>query len=413
MESPTVSIQIRNARPDEFADFIDAAGTGFLDRPDSARIATEAVQIWDPARVWAAFEDGRICGTFRSWGTEITVPGGARLPASAVAAVSVKPTHRRRGILSSLAAAEHAAIRERGELFGLLYASEYPIYGRFGYGPGSRVADWTLQASHTGFVGRAVSGVELITPDEAAASILKDVFDAWRAGQAGELRRRDFTWLDAVGIRESGWGPSWKGFIAVHRGPSGEPDGYARYRGEEKFVDRQPASTIRVNELHALNDVAYAALWRFLAEVDLVTTVIAPGRSPSERLPWLLTNARAAVPGEIGDGLWVRLFDVAGALAARRYEREDGLVLEVVDAELGPPVRVALDATPDGATCVPTDGSPDLTLPIAALGAAYLGGTRLRDATIASGMDEHTPGALARADALLRTADEPWCSTFF
>jgi hypothetical protein len=54
-----------------------------------------------------------------------------------------------------------------------------------------------------------------------------------------------------------------------------------------------------------------------------------------------------------------------------------------------------------------------MTLHVAALGAAYLGGTRLRDAVLAGGCDEHSPGALARTDALLRTPDEPWCSTFF
>ena len=41
-----------------------------------------------------------IRGTFRSWATELTVPGGAALPASAIAAVTVRPTHRRRGILT-------------------------------------------------------------------------------------------------------------------------------------------------------------------------------------------------------------------------------------------------------------------------------------------------------------------------
>jgi predicted acetyltransferase len=146
--------------------------------------------------------------------------------------------------------------------------------------------------------------------------------------------------------------------------------------------------------------------------VDLVATVTARPH-PSDRLPWLLTNARAAIVSEVSDGMWVRLFDIPRALAARTYEREDELVLEVIDAEAGSPVRVVLDATADGATCTPSDRSPDLTVPVAALGAAYLGGTRLRDVTLSTGVDEHTLGALARADALLRTADEPWCSTFF
>ena len=51
---------------------------------------------------------------------------------------------------------------------------------------------------------------------------------------------------------------------------------------------------------------------------------------------------------------------------------------------------------------------------IEALGAAYLGGARLRDASIAhGGIDERKRGAVRRLEGLLRTADEPWCSTFF
>ena len=190
-------------------------------------------------------------------------------------------------------------------------------------------------------------------------------------------------------------------------------DGYARYQAEGKYEQRQPRGRIKVNELHALTDEAYHALWRFLAETDLVSTVTAEGRSPAERLPWLLTNHRAAVVSDVGEGMWVRLFDVPRALEARTWEREGGVVLEVVDDELDAPLRLALETSADGATCRPTDRSPDLTLPVAALGAAYLGGTRLRDVVIGTGADEHRPGALAEADALFLTADEPWCSTFF
>ena len=82
---------------------------------------------------------------------------------------------------------------------------------------------------------------------------------------------------------------------------------------------------------------------------------------------------------DVGDGMWLRIFDVPRALEARRYERTGRIVLEVVDQELNAGrIRVELDAGPDGATCRPVDTSPDLTVHVAALGAAYLGGTRLR-----------------------------------
>ena len=48
--------------------------------------------------------------------------------------VGVLPTHRRRGILRRLMAAELADIRAWGEPIAALWASEPSIYGRFGYG---------------------------------------------------------------------------------------------------------------------------------------------------------------------------------------------------------------------------------------------------------------------------------------
>lgn len=387
--------------------------TAFLDRPDVSKVAAELKGLWDLDRVWAAVDGERICGTYRSWPTEMTVPGGAQLPAGAVSAVSVLPTHRRQGVLRAMTAAEHAGMRERGEVFGLLFAAEYGIYGRFGYGVGTRPATWTLDTHRTGFLLGTTSGIELLTPKEARETITS-VFEAWRMQSVGEIRRIDYRWDFDLGIRDRAWGKPWRGFVIVHRDAAGNADGYALYRAEEKWEQGQPRNTLNVDALHALNDDAYAALWRFLAEVDWVATVKAEGRFLSERLPWLLTNARAAAPSDVSDGLWVRIFDAPRALEARTYERSGSLVLEVIDAEAaGGRVRVHLDAGPDGARATLTNRSADLSIDIGALGAAYLGGTRLRDAVLAAGFDEHRRGALAKADALLRTADEPWCSTYF
>src|SRR3972149_11165133 len=134
--------QVRTIREDELPAYIDAMTTTFIDRPAVVEIAGDVKGLWDLQRAWAAFDGDRICGTFRSWATELTVPGGGRLPAAAMTNVAVLPTHRRRGVLRAMIAAEHAAVRERGEAVGVLYAAEYPIYGRFGYGPGCQIATW-------------------------------------------------------------------------------------------------------------------------------------------------------------------------------------------------------------------------------------------------------------------------------
>jgi len=414
-------IDIRPVGDDDLVPWLDTMSTGFLDRPDTARIADEIRPHWDLGRCWAAWDEGRIVGTLRTWAGELTVPGPAQVKAGAMTAVSVLPTHRRRGILSRLVAAEHGAARERGEIVSMLYASEYPIYGRFGYGPATMAATWTLDTRATAVLPSiATPGTfELIAPDEAGEETARTVFEAVRVRQTGAIWRRPITWLGDFGRAGTAWGPIWKGFILIHRDPGGVVDGYARYHVEEKWEQRQPRNILALDDLHALTDETQAGLWRFLAGMDWVASIKAERRHPAERLPWLLTNARAAVVSDIGDGLWVKLLDIPGALAARSYEAEGSVVLDVVIRDGGEAdassrrMRIALEVTPDAARVVETDRSPDLTLDAGALGAAYLGGTRLRDAVLARGVDEHRPGALNETDAIFATRDAPWCSTFF
>ena len=77
-----MTLEIRPVREDEVVPYIEALSTAFLDRPDVDLFAREIWPLWEGGRTWAAVVDGRICGTFRSWPTELTVPGGARLPAA-------------------------------------------------------------------------------------------------------------------------------------------------------------------------------------------------------------------------------------------------------------------------------------------------------------------------------------------
>jgi predicted acetyltransferase len=409
-----MGIEVRAIAPGEYTAAVDVISTAFLERPDIPAVAAYLSETWDADRTWVAWDGDRACGTFRSWGTSLTVPGGATLPAAAVAAVTVLPTHRRRGILTAMAAKEHAALVERGEAVGLLYASEYRIYGRFGYAPATWDTDWVVQTRATEVRAAASGTTELVVADEAAKAAIRDVFEAWRPRRAGEISRRDVSWDLRLGLRVDPWGGPWKGWLLVHRDAHGTPDGYARYKADPKWEAHRPAGDLEVAEMIALDRDAYVGMLRTLLEMDLVARVKLEGRVLDEPVRWLVANARAVSPVDTRDGLWVRLFDVPRALEARTYERASSLVLEVVDDPAwGGTRRLLLDAGPDGATCRQTDRPADLTLPVAALGGAYLGGTRLRDITLATGVDEHRPGALAEADALLHTDAEPGCSTYF
>src|SRR5207244_5770224 len=87
---------------------------------------------------------------------EITVPGGA-LPCGGVTRVGVLSTHRRRGLLTAMMRRQLDDMHERGEPLAALYASEAPIYGRFGYRLATYQAAVEIERSHAGFA-KALTG---------------------------------------------------------------------------------------------------------------------------------------------------------------------------------------------------------------------------------------------------------------
>jgi predicted acetyltransferase len=413
-----VPIEVRNVTEPELPAWFDAASMVFFMWPWGESEATAAFRLphMDLGRTMAAFDGETIVGTFRTFPTTLTVPGPAPLPASALTAVTVRSTHRRRGVLSALMTDDIGRTRGRGEPLGILIASEWPIYGRFGYGPATWRGKWSIRTRAVRFKREPTGSIELVTA-KAARELIPAIYRRYQAAQVGEISRTDFRWDVDLGIVTAPGRPAWKGVVAIHRDEAGTPDGYAMYHGEEKWEEGIPDNVLALDELHGVDEAAELNLWQFLCSLDLVATIKADPRRSRELLMWHVVDARAVRLREIVEFLWVRLYDVPASLGGRTYERTDRLVIEIVDrlGETRGPAggRFELDASPDGATCRPSRRAADLTIEVRALGAAYLGGTRLVDAVRAGGATEHTPGALRRADAVFRTADEPWCSTWF
>jgi predicted acetyltransferase len=414
---PAVPITVRPIEPDELVPWYAANGAGFLIWPIDPEASAEArARYLDFDRTIGAFEGEAVVGTFRSFPTHLTLPGGSQVPASAVTAVSVRPTHRRHGILSQMVVRDIAAGVARGDVASVLIASEWPIYGRFGYGPATWQAKWTLRTRLTR-IGLEPSGsIEVVRP-KPARELMPEIFRRYQAAQPGEIARLDYFWDIDLGLVDMPNRPKWQGQVAIHRDASSTPDGYVRYHGEEHWEDGIPENTLVVDELHGATSEAELDLWRYLGQTDLVATVRAETRRAREPIQWYLSDARAARVTGLTEFLWVRPYDVERLLGERTYERDGDLVLEVADEVDGAPGpaagRYRLEAGPSETSCRRTDRSPDLTLTARAVGAASLGGTRLVDITRAGGAIEHRPGAIAEADRLFRTADEPWCSTWF
>jgi predicted acetyltransferase len=408
---------IRPITAEELPAWFEAFGTAFyIWATDPHAAAAFRGPVMDLQRCLGAFEDGTMVGTYRSFPTRLTVPGGARLAVDAVSAVSVRPTHRRQGILTRMISEDLRRSVDRGEAASILIAAEWPIYGRFGYGPATWQAHWSLRARAATFVPASIGRIEVVDA-LAARRLLPAIYDAYTAATPGEIDRPDHRWDVELGLVDAPGRPKWKGQVVIHRDDAGEPDGYARFHGEENWVDMLPDHKMIVDELHGVTAAVDVDLWRHLAQMDLTASIQAEVRREHEPLQWALADARVAQVSGRSDFLWVRILDVGRALEARRYERDGVLVLEILDELAGEPGpaggRYRLEVDGGTATCIRTDAAPELTIDVRTLGAAYLGGTRLAEAAHGDGATEHRNGALVDADRLFRTSDEPWCSTWF
>ena len=245
---------------------------------------------------------------------------------------------------------------------------------------------------------RARGTVEFVSPAKAL-QLLPGIYARYAAAQPGEIDRPDHRWEFDLGLVEFPGRPRWRGQIAIHRDDAGDADGFARFHGEENWGDGgMPDHAMLVDELHGVTTAAEVDLWRFLAQMDLTAMIKAETRRALEPLAWHLADARSARPSGHSDFLWVRPLDVPALLAARGYDRDATLVLEVTDVLDGGPGpaagRYRLDVRDGSATCERTEAEPDLTLEARQLGAASLGGTSLVDATRAR-RRARTPGGSA------------------
>jgi predicted acetyltransferase len=333
--------------------------------------------------------------------------------------VTVAGTHRRRGLLRRMLTESLQMAHDRGDAVAILFAAEWGIYGRFGYAPASFAASYRIDPRLPGAslpTGAVDDGaLRQVDPTEIG-KYGPEIFDVARRQRAGNIDREPFWWERKLGL--NGLAPDKvRGRIptfVLHTGPDG-PDGYVGWAGNGTMDDTGSAD-IDVIHLYAATPQAYRDLWTYLTNLDLVERIRLDGRPVDELVRWSLDDGRALRLSHQGDGLWLRLLDVPAALSARRYATTGELTLDVVDDDVGGYAagRFTLRGGPDGAECVVApSASADLRLGQRALASCYLGGVSLQAQLDAAQVEEITPGARHRADAMFGTAIAPWCATDF
>ncbi len=391
-------------------------------RPTAESMRHELL-TFEADRGLAAFDGSEIVGSACAYSFTLTVPG-AVVPAAGVSGVSVLPSHRRRGILSRLMRRQLDDVHERGEPLAVLFASEAGIYRRFGYGPASQTAGFSIGRGEGGLVADAPADPALrlrITEPQAARQALAEVYAAVLPTRPG-LHARDGRWWDSLLDDPEYARRGATQLRCVLAGDGTGPRGYVLLRARPAWGDDGlPDTTIAVAELMAADPAATAALWADLLTRDLASQLTADLRPADDPLLHLLADPRRART-RVSDGVWARLTDVGAALSQRRYAAPVDTVIEVMD-EFCPwnAGRWRLTAAPAGAagaaglaaSCARTPDPAEVRLPAYALGAAYLGGTRLAALAAAGLVTEVRAGALAALSAALSWDPGPWCPQIF
>jgi predicted acetyltransferase len=393
---------------DDLAAFGRAVNRHFFDSEEDDDVLPWVEAFASGYRAWWTRQGEMVAGNLGVIETEVSLPGGAHVPVAAVTAVGVAQTMRRRGVMRGLMVACLDEAVDHGEPMAGLFASEAPIYGRFGFGISAPHLGYRIERSRVGFREPVdVRLVEATTP-QAAREAWPALHAAMRATRGASVAKHPGMW-DLSIIRDI---PGWRGGASARRLVEVPGRGYASSRVQESFEQSLPNGTVRLLELVATDPEAETALWQHVLDVDLTTTVDVAFRPVDDALPHLVTDHHALRAAE-GPPLYLRILDVPRVLTTRTYAAWGTSVLEVVDPLGYAQGRWRLDVGPDGAACEPTDAEPDLVVPIASLPGIVHGGVRATTFLAARRLEERTAGAAAALDRLLTVDLAPWTTTEF
>lgn len=374
---------------DEYVGWLQSVARGFQDgeRTDEQITASRdrsgyrrLTGVFDPASPMDA-----PVATIASWLGELTAPGGSMIPSCAISAVTVAPTHRRRGVARAMLEGELRASQAAGIPMAMLTVSESPLYGRYGFAPAAVGASWKIETKRAAWIGPQAAGrVDFVSRDRVR-ELLPLLHERVRHRFPGEIDVPGGHWDNIAGVWPGAEKATEKRAVQ-YADAQGEVRGAAVYAVRENHDDFTKA-TVNVHYLLAETDDAYAALWRFLLELDLVAEVNAGELSVDEPLLWMIADQRAAKVS-VRDHQYVRVLDVVASLETRQYGAAGTLVLEVSDPLGLSSGRYLLEADETGAGRVRRLGDGEdpgaiiVSLGIAELSATYLGGVSL--ATLAA-----------------------------
>ena len=404
-----MNIELRPAISEEMGQFGMLAGYvyggEYGDGPDNL-VASATRPEW----TLCAFDGRRLVSSFS------TIPftmraNGVALPIGGVSAVGTLPEYRRRGLVRRIMTRAFADMREGGRPVAALWASQAAIYQRFGYAMASSMCGYAVDTVDIDFFDADEGDRQIERLDPASGhDLVKDLYIRFVEKRMGYLHRAQALWVHNTFEQREADGPV---HVATSHGPSG-PDGYAVYTLREGRCDHPARSQeIVVRDLAWLSPGAYRSLWMFFKRHDLVGRVrwtSAPSDDPAVEyfLEPRMLEARDR------EGFWMRLVDVAAALAGRGWIADGEISLSVRDGPLAPwnDGSYRLTVSAGVAEVAPCSGDTDIQLSVKALASLYAGRRSARELS-QWGLLDGDSDAVRRADALFATQHAPHCPDHF
>lgn len=408
MSSATTPYPISRLADGEFEVYLRTVARAFGESLSDEAIAHHA-EGGDPRRALVARDGDRIVGTTTTRAFWMSVPYAEPVACPGVTAVTVQPTHRRRGILASLMRAQMDDLRSNGDAWAALYASEAAIYGRFGYGVAARSLGYRIDGPWKQFVEPVEPAtIDWLDVPQALARI-PAIYDGVRDAVPGMMSLPERTWRWHLG-----WDPESDRDGATERQIVAIGDrAFATYRLKHRWSATGPDLTLTVEDCMATDAQAHRQMWAYLLGIDLVQHVTAELVPVDDPLPWWLAQ-RGRLRVSESDPFYVRLIDVGAALSQRGTTAEGDVVVEVRDTFCPWNARCwRLEGDGKALRCTPVDASPDVVLDVRELASLSLGGITVFELARAALVDERRSGSVRRLNALLASERPPWNSFIF
>ncbi len=361
--------------------------------------------------LWVGESGGRLAAgcqilRFRQW------IGGVPFPVMGLAMVAISPTHRRRGLAGRMVREAFRHSLQRGDVASALYPFRVTFYERLGYGLAGEVLQYQLPPESIPDDPGARARVSLVLGEEDRAAV-RAVHDRWIRTQTGQVERA-----------EGAWAPLWESplhAVALYRGETGEPEGYAtlRYRPDLPVATR----FAEVEERAWLTPGAQRGIYAWLSSLGDQHAQLAYRAHPEEGFGDRVQEPRLPPGGAPGWGIWFpsatllvgpmfRLLDLPAALAMRTAPEDvsASATLEVRDDDLPENAgrwHLRVEGGRMHAERAGGGAGPVLTLPVRVLSRIFIGAVSPSQAVAAGAAAVSDAPALEVLDRAFRVP-RPW-----